>query len=150
MNKLKMIFITLMLSVFANVSSAQPNGPDDIIGTWLTASKEAKVTIFKTGKFYYGKISWLKEPLDENNRPKTDIHNHDESLKSKPIMNLLMLKSFEYNESSRIWENGTIYDPKNGKTYTCKLELTNTSTLEVRGYIGISLVGRTDIWTRTE
>jgi uncharacterized protein (DUF2147 family) len=148
MNAIKMTIIILMLC--AGVSADKPSGADDIVGTWLTGSKEAKISIFKSGKYYYGKISWMKDPLDENNRPKTDLQNHDESLKIKPVMNLLMLKSFEYNATDELWENGTIYDPKNGKTYSCKLELTNASTLEVRGYIGISLVGRTDIWTRTE
>lgn len=126
----------------------KPAADNDITGTWLTGSKDAKVTIFKTGKYYYGKISWLKEPLDQGGKPKMDLKNRDETLRDKPIMNLLVLKGFEYNALDNIWQNGTIYDPKNGKTYSCKMELANHTTLEVRGYIGISLVGRTETWIK--
>lgn len=148
MNAIKMTIIMLVLAV--GLSANKPNAADDIVGTWLTGSKDAKVTIFKTGNFYYGKISWMREPLDEKGRPKTDINNHDESMQGKPVMNLLVLKSFEYNAIDEIWQNGTIYDPKNGKTYSCKLELANPNTLEVRGYIGLSLVGRTETWVKQD
>ena len=46
------------------------------------------------------------------------------------------------------WENGTIYDPKTGNTYSSNLELDGPEKIKVRGFIGISLIGRTDIWTR--
>ena len=46
------------------------------------------------------------------------------------------------------WAKGTIYDPEDGKTYKCKMTLTDPKTLGVRGYIGISLIGRTTVWTR--
>jgi uncharacterized protein (DUF2147 family) len=46
------------------------------------------------------------------------------------------------------YEDGTIYDPENGKTYSCTIEMVNANTLNVRGYIGISLIGRTDVWKR--
>jgi uncharacterized protein (DUF2147 family) len=148
MNAIKMTIIMLAMSI--GLSANKPFGADDIIGTWLTASKDAKVTIFKTGNYFYGKISWMREPLDEKGRPKTDINNRDESVQGKPVMNLLILKSFEYNAMDDLWQNGTIYDPKNGKTYSCKLELANSNTLEVRGYIGISLVGRTETWVKQD
>jgi uncharacterized protein (DUF2147 family) len=54
---------------------------------------------------------------------------------------------FEF-KSENNWEKGTIYDPENGKTYSCKIYLENKNTMKIRGYIGISLIGRTDTWTR--
>jgi uncharacterized protein (DUF2147 family) len=48
------------------------------------------------------------------------------------------------------WENGTIYDPKSGNTYACNMELEGTNTLRLRGYIGISLIGRTEVWKRAD
>jgi uncharacterized protein (DUF2147 family) len=48
-----------------------------------------------------------------------------------------------------VWEDGDIYDPKSGKTYSCYMKLQSMDKLKVRGYIGISLIGRTTYWTRT-
>jgi uncharacterized protein (DUF2147 family) len=148
MNATKMTVIMLFTAV--SLIARTFTAADDIIGTWYTGSKEAKVTIFKTGNTYYGKISWMKEPLDATGKPKTDNKNSDKSQHTKPILNLLILKSFEYNTAQKKWENGTIYDPKSGKTYSCNITMPNANTLEVRGYMGISLVGRTDTWTKAE
>ncbi|MES2780905.1 MAG: DUF2147 domain-containing protein [Bacteroidota bacterium] len=148
MQATKITIIILMMSLCS--IARQHSGADDIVGVWQVGSKEARVTIFKTGNYYYGKISWLKNPNDDSGKPKTDIKNHDEQQRGKHVMGLLLLKSFEYNAHDNIWENGTIYDPKNGKTYSCKLTMTNMNTLEVRGYVGISMIGRTDIWTKVE
>ncbi len=48
------------------------------------------------------------------------------------------------------WKKGTIYDPDNGKTYKCKVRLGDDGVLNVRGYIGVSMIGRTSLWTRVE
>jgi uncharacterized protein (DUF2147 family) len=59
-----------------------------------------------------------------------------------------LLENFKYNGGT--WEEGTIYDPKNGKTYSCIIKKKDNKTLEVRGYVGISLIGRTVEWTKAE
>jgi hypothetical protein len=58
------------------------------------------------------------------------------------------MKNFGFN--SKKWVDGRIYDPDNGKTYKCKMTLKEGGILHVRGYIGISALGRTTIWTRPE
>jgi uncharacterized protein (DUF2147 family) len=57
-----------------------------------------------------------------------------------------MLKNFSFDENE--WNGGTIYDPENGKTYNCKIAIRDGNKLDVRGYIGISLLGRTETWFR--
>jgi uncharacterized protein (DUF2147 family) len=57
-----------------------------------------------------------------------------------------LLWGFKYKGANK-WEGGKIYDPNNGKTYSCKMTLEG-NTLKVRGFVGISLLGRTTIWTR--
>ena len=59
-----------------------------------------------------------------------------------------MLKGFSFDDGE--WVDGSIYDPKTGKTYSCKMTLKGNDKLSVRGYIGISLIGRTDVWTRVK
>lgn len=121
---------------------------DDIIGLWYNGSKTGKIQIYKSGNEYFGKIVWLKEPTNADGTQKLDAKNADESKRKYPIMGMQILKNFVYNKSDNTWEDGKIYDPKNGKTYSCIIKMEN-GTLKVRGYIGISLIGRTDIWTRT-
>jgi uncharacterized protein (DUF2147 family) len=121
---------------------------DKIEGVWYNQEKTAKIRIYKAtnGKFY-GAIIWLKEP-NRNGKPKMDDNNPNAAKRHQPLLNLLVLKGFEKEDDNR-YEDGTIYDPKNGKTYSCKMTYKG-NTLNVRGYIGISLIGRTAIWERTE
>lgn len=120
---------------------------DDIVGIWLTAGKEpAKIQIYKSGGKYHGKIVWLKYPTS-NGKQKVDNNNPDKSKRNQPIIGLLILKDFNFDSGE--WEDGTIYDPESGKTYDCNISLKDKDTLKVRGYIGISLFGRTESWTRS-
>jgi uncharacterized protein (DUF2147 family) len=57
------------------------------------------------------------------------------------------LSGFKF-AGDNLWEDGTIYDPENGKTYRCKITLESPNRLNVRGFVGISLFGRTTVWTR--
>jgi uncharacterized protein (DUF2147 family) len=63
------------------------------------------------------------------------------------LLGYKILKDFEY-VGKKVWENGTIYDPENGSTYSCTIKLTDKNTIDVRGYIGVSMIGRTDTWKR--
>ena len=144
----RLTFIAMLTLAFILVTSQFSFAKDQIEGKWYNEEKTAKVEIYlaKNGK-YYGKIVWLKEP-EKNGNPKTDENNPKESERSKPLMGLLLLKSFV--KDGNAYEDGSIYDPKNGKTYSCKITYKNANTLSIRGYIGISLIGRTTTWTKAE
>jgi uncharacterized protein (DUF2147 family) len=136
--------VVFLVSVFGTqLVKAQS---DKIEGIWLNEEKDAKIQIYKArdGKFY-GKIIWLKEPT-KNGKPKTDEKNPKENLKNQPLVDLIILKGFEMDGNT--YEDGTIYDPNNGKTYDCKMTYKG-KTLSIRGYIGISLFGRTTVWERS-
>jgi uncharacterized protein (DUF2147 family) len=134
----------LITSIHLN---AQNNGEADrIVGTWLTNEGKAKISIAKYGDKYGGKIIWLKVPLNEKGQPKTDAKNPDAAKKNNPLIGLSNLLGFSY-VGNNAYENGTIYDPANGKTYSCNIKLEG-DVLKVRGYIGVSLLGRTEEWTR--
>lgn len=142
MKKVLVSFIIILYSILFCVKS---NAQDQIERVWYNQEKTAKIQIFKaTDGKYYGKIIWLKEPLRDG-KPKLDIENPKEAKRNQPILGLLVLKGF--NKDGKMgYEDGTIYDPKNGKTYSCKMTY-NGNSLDVRGYVGISLIGRTAIWT---
>lgn len=135
------LFIVFGSSVFAQAGAGQ------ILGTWLSGSGKGHVKIEQIGNSYHGYLIWLKEPNDENGKPKKDAKNPDPALAAKPLIGTRLLKSFVY-KGNGVWSDGTIYDPENGKTYKCTITLKDNNTMEVRGYIGISLIGRTDVWKR--
>lgn len=118
-----------------------------IVGTWLNQEKAANIEIYQQGDKFFGKIVWLKDP-HENGKPRTDYKNPDKARHNDPIIGLVMLKDFAFDGKST-WEDGTIYDARSGKTYSCYLTLQADKSLKVRAYVGISLFGQTNIWTRT-
>lgn len=140
--------------LFVGLTAFMPGveqGDEDVVGVWLNGQKTAHINIFKAGTYYYGKIVWLETPNDKDGNPRKDKNNPDESLQSKPLMNLLILKGFTYDGNHK-WSDGTIYDPKEGKTYSCKMwfEDGDLDNLKMRGFVGISMIGRTDTWTRVK
>lgn len=148
---MKKILITNFLAIALLMSiPALADQGDKLVGVWKPSEGTALVKIDKIGNKFYGRIVWLKEPNDENGEPKTDKNNPDESLRSTPLKGYRILKDFVYDAEENIWKDGTIYDPKNGSTYNCKIELKDENTIEVRGYIGTSVFGRTDVWSRMQ
>ena len=141
MKKLSLIFVLLFIST---ITFAQ----DITQGTWYNAEKTSRVQFYKQGEKLFGKIVWLKEPL-EAGKPRVDKLNSDVKLRTRPLLGLVFLTNFTA-DGAKIWEDGEIYDPKNGKTYSCKLTITSATTIDARGYIGISIIGRTTKFTKAE
>lgn len=140
--------VLLFFFISASGVTQQKAEGDAILGDWYNTEKSGKINIYKCGNKYCGKIVWLKEP-NRDGKPKLDKNNPDSKLKSRPIIGLVILQDFEY-EGDKEWEDGTIYDPENGKTYSCIMTLKDKNILQVRGYIGFSLLGRTVEWTRAQ
>jgi uncharacterized protein (DUF2147 family) len=136
------LMIGLVLFAFATPT------PDDIIGVWKDGKGKGHVQIYKQNGKYYGKIVWLQKPKDESGKPKVDKNNPNTSLRNKPLLGLTMLRNFEYDDGE--WSGGNIYNPSDGKEYKAYMKLKDKNTLAVRGYVGISLLGKTDTWTRVK
>jgi uncharacterized protein (DUF2147 family) len=142
------IRLILVILTFISVNISAKAQADKIEGLWYNDIKSAKIQITKesNGKFY-GKVVWLKEPL-KNGKPKVDELNADEKLRTRPRLGLQVLTDF-IKDGDNKYTDGKIYDPNNGKTYSCNITYKG-KTLAIRGYIGISLFGRTTTWTRVE
>jgi uncharacterized protein (DUF2147 family) len=139
-------------------AAATGSGADALLGTWLTEPGDrggrARVEISRVGKPFVGRIVWLEEPDfppgdPRAGEPKVDLENPDAKLRERPILGLRILDGFTYTGPGE-WSGGTIYDPANGKTYKARMRLTGPDTLDVRGYVGIPLFGRTTAWKRVE
>ena len=143
---MKKSILALVIAALVGVASmfAQSNSTskgDVILGVWTNSEKDAKFEIYKKDSKYFGKIIW------GTGRDTNDSKNPDPKLRSRDLVGLTILKNFVFS-GDNTWEDGTIYDPKDGKTYSCKLTLASANKLEVRGYLGISLFGRTETWTK--
>ena len=142
---LKKLVILFLFIVSTQLVFAQAK--DDILGKWLNSSGEGQLEIFKKGDKYFGKLVWIKEP-NENGKPKVDVKNPNANLRAKPILGLEIVKDFVYEDKEYI--DGKVYDPKTGKTYSGKMTLEGANKLNMRGFIGISLIGRTEAWKRVK
>ena len=142
---LHVLFFLLLVLGLRTATFAQG---DPVEHTWYNEEKSAKIQIYKAsdGKFY-GKIVWLKVP-NRDGKPKVDYRNPEKAKQNDPLLGLQILSGFK-KDGELGYEDGNIYDPKNGKTYSCKMTRKGAE-LHVRGYIGFSLIGRTETWTRAD
>lgn len=151
------LIIRLTVSILAagGVSLAQPV---DLSGVWEmdNGKEKAHIEIVETDGVYSGRIVWLENPIFPPNDPKgmagqprIDRLNPDPELRTRPIIGLQILSGLRpAGENS--WQDGRIYAPDRGDSYQCKASLTRDGVLEVRGFVGFSLFGRTMRWVRVE
>ncbi|MDO8996238.1 DUF2147 domain-containing protein [Sediminibacterium sp.] len=148
---MKFLYTLIFSSIFllpVYGTSLSDNNPDAILGNWKTGEGTAVVQIYKQGSNYYGKIVWLKEPNNPSTgKPRVDAKNSDPTKRNNPLLGLINLRNFSFHKNN-LWKDGKIYDPKSGDDYSCKITMKDPNTIEVRGYIGISILGRTDVWKR--
>lgn len=137
--------LTLSVLFFLLVASLHAQQADAILGEWYTTERDAKIEIYKEGKTYAGKIVWLEQPT-ENGKPILDANNSDKSKRTRPILGIKLIEGFQF--ANGVWENGKIYDPRNGKYYSSVIKKKNSDVLEVRGFVGFSMIGRTVEWYR--
>lgn len=144
---IKKAFLFAFVLIIGMVHVALAQKADDILGQWYTTEKDAKIEIFEEGGKYYGKVIWLKDPF-ENGKPILDANNADKSKRNRKILGMKLLEDFEFKGKS--WENGMVYDPRNGKSYSSTIKKKSNDVLEVRGFVGVSLIGRTVEWTKAQ
>lgn len=162
MRKSRRIAIALSaLCLLALPLLAQGGEADRLLGRWKTEPDEdgelAHVEITEQAGAYSGKIVWLSQPkfgpedgAEWAGKVKVDHHNPKDELRDRPILGLPIVEGFSYDGDDR-WTGGTIYDPKKGKTYSCRMTLRDDGSLDLRGYVlGMPFLGRTTTWTRAD
>ena len=150
-SKTFIIICTLIVSALSAV--AQSSAADKILGTYYvsddTSDEDCKVKITKDKSgTYSGRIIWVKNPTFKDGTPKRDIKNPDPAKRNTPGDQIPLIFHFKYDAKKDQWVDGEIYDPVHGKTYKCKMWFENDQTLRVRGYIGVSALGRTMTWKK--
>ena len=138
--------MTVLFVAFLGLFSAQAQS---VVGKWKTVDDEtgeAKsiVEITESGGKIYGKVVEILNPAKKNAKCK-DCSGED---KDKPILGLTIIKGLK--KSGNEYTDGKILDPNKGKLYKCTVKLDGSDKLDVRGYVGISLIGRTQTWSRVK
>lgn len=145
---MKKLFLIVFLVIFSFAVFAQ--NAEDITGIWWNDIKTSKIKIEKKEGKYTGTIVYLIPEKYVNGVPEKDDKNPDVNLKNRSVLNLQILSGLVYNADDKEWANGTIYDPKTGKTYDCYVWLEGKDTLQLKGFVaGIRMLGRKSAWTRT-
>ena len=134
----------LLLLVVAGAPEADETS---LIGLWETPEAKSNVEVYACGAELCGRIVSLKEPLDDEDNEKRDLNNENDALRSRTIVGIEILTGFVADGPGK-WSGGRIYNPEDGKTYKCKLTLRDDGTLKVRGYVGLPILGKTQIWRR--
>ena len=140
------VFVLGSIALSSPVSAQQK---DDILGEWLTKKKDGKIMIYKKGGKYYGKVSWQKDDIDpETGKEKRDKHNPDPSKRDRLLQGMDIVLGMQWDPDDKRWEDGEVYNPEDGKSYSAYLELVNPNKLKLRGYLGFSLLGKSTYWRR--
>jgi len=145
---MKKNLILLCLTICSSNLFAQEE--NDILGYWLNEEEDAKVYIEKNNDIFTGKIVWLEKSKNEDGTWRLDVKNPDESLRTRKKLGLQVLHNLIWDKDKKEWNNGEIYDAREGDTYSLYAKLKDKNTLNLRGYIGFSLFGKTTKWTRSE
>jgi len=149
--KLIVTIATILLAATASYALDS----SDVIGCWDTAGNSSKLEIYPCGEKLCGKVAWLKHPnfMDAKDGPlgtmKIDLKNPDPALRNRPILGLQVMEGLTPSVNYS-WEQGRCYDPESGNKYKCRMHLASPEKLEMRGFIGIPLFGRTYVLTRQE
>ena len=137
--------------VLAGLSAWAQSTP---VGLWKTIDDDSKkekslVRISEAGGVFSGKIEKL---LDPDTKPDAKCDKCTDERKDQPILGLPIIRNVKANgDDATLWDGGEILDPNNGKTYRVRLRPADGGKkLEVRGYIGAPLLGRTQTWHRVE
>jgi len=123
----------------ANTAAPPPPSP---VGIWFDDTGQGAIEIAPCGEMLCGRIVWLKEPNAETGEPLTDGLNPDPSRRQRPICGLQIIGGLE-QQPNGTWDNGWIYDPKEGKSYDVEIMLRDPDRLPVKGYLGVKFLSET-------
>ena len=142
MPRLLLIVPMLLLALAVPAAGASDDQAMLILGNWLTEARDGVIEISIAGDgSYQGKI------VGGNSPQRQDQHNPDPARRSRLLLGQTIFQGMKYDGEGK-WSGGTIYDPDSGRSYRCRLERLDAERLQVRGFVGFALLGRSQVWTR--
>jgi uncharacterized protein (DUF2147 family) len=156
----KSIFRFLAISIFMltfcspHPSSAASSDGGEILGLWEVEEGDGRIEIYRCAEKYCGRIAWQKEPCYPSDdrggmggKPLLDRENPKKELRGRQQLGLTIMEGYTFR-GNNLWDGGTIYNPEDGRTYKSKLSLKSRERLQLRAFIGISLLGGSTVWKR--
>jgi len=131
------LLFSLLVATPVNAKSLTP------VGIWLHANERIQIDIAPCGDLLCGKLVWFKWPNDAQGLPLVDLKNPNRALRARPLLGLTVLSGLR-----PAGEGGEIYNPDDGQTYHALVSLQDDSTMRVRAYVILPILGKTQIWTR--
>ena len=147
---IRLLVLSALLGAFST-SALAGTAEHKIQGLWVDNKdpnrQKFAVMVEDCGSKVCGSLYWLKKPVSANGLPKRDKHNPNEALRDRPLCGLQILTGFQ-STNDALWQDGEIYNPDDGLTFSSTMKLSPEGTLKIRGYVGISLFGKTLEWVR--
>jgi uncharacterized protein (DUF2147 family) len=145
------IFLALAVAALPHIASAQAGG-GAVTGRWLTEDGKGVIAIAPCGNSICGRIDWMNPPTDaQPGYVPRDKHNPDPARRQQPICGLEIIYGFQHDGANpNSWVAGDIYDPNSGNIYHANIRALDPTHLQLRGYIGIPLLGESQVWTRAD
>ena len=132
------------------VQAQAPAAPVPPLGVWMDDSGDSHIELYRCGEELCGRLVWLREPTAADGKPRLDQRNPTAARRTQPLLSLTVLRNLRHTPENDRWEGGEIYDPENGRTYSCYVSAASKDRLEVKGYIGFSTIGRSHYWQRVK
>ena len=144
--KRSMLVLTFMIAALSMPSVARAQAPDDIIGIWETEDGGLKFEMFNAGSQYQARLLYGQHVMEPDNVTfRKDTKNPDEALRSRSLKHITILSGLTFQNGE--WVGGSLYSPRDGTTYSCNAKVVD-GQLHMRGFVGISLLGRTIVFRR--
>ena len=143
----KLLFL-FFLSGWMPVTKPAPSA-DLVCGKWLSTEKNLIVHVFKEDNDYKAKVVWFNSKDKSKAMEEwTDDRNPDPALRDRKLIGMSILEGMDYIPKTRTWENGKIYDAKNGRHWSASAYVNKEGLLKVTGYWQFKFIGRTMSFTR--
>lgn len=149
--------IAVMLSAALLLLSATSHAreraaPEDVLGPWLTEKEGAVIELYQCDKAdkereICGRIAWLEDPYTDDGKLKRDLENPVASLRDRPRCGLEVVTGLTRSDKDT-WTDGRVYNPKDGQEYSAYLDVKEDERIRIRVFLGIPLIGKSEIWTR--
>jgi len=149
MKPLRLLVAAIALLPGWSISALAADRSDPVFGYWLTDNKKAIIRVDSCGAQVCGTMVWVSEPTTEAGTLKLDVNNSDASKRDRPICGLALFGGLAAVQPGE-WSDGWLYNPRDGETYSVQITSQSATELKVRGFLGLPIIGSSQIWTRVD
>lgn len=135
------LFFFIFVVIEANAQTIPPK--ERICGKWESASKNLRILVYLDGDQFKAKLIWFSNTENKPMDYWTDVNNPDPSRRKRKLLGMNILENLTYNSLTNSWENGLVYDSRNGRIWNASAYIGKNGRLHVRGYWHFKFIGRT-------